>query len=371
MRWPDDWPPSGERADATAAAERTRRDEHRAAQTARKEALAAEAEELAANATQWKAAGDRFRAILDEWKTISGVDRKTTTRCGSATPRPGKPSTGGADLISPSWTANGRAVRQAKERLCERAEALSDSTDWAATSAEFRKLLTEWKAAGRATRDVDDALWRRFKAAQDVFFTARKSVTASEDAELPANATPKRRCWPRRRSWTPAIKKPPARRCARSATSGTRSARSRANGPPTWTGGCARSRRRSRNAGHVGSVDPQAQARAEQFQARAEQFERKRTRPQRRAARKEADEAQANADSGGSGRTPRRSADPQALAGGSPPCRSGCRRLRGSPRPGRPAERPDRLLRRRDTRRRCSSAASCTMVRDHTTRAQW
>lgn len=66
-----------ERAGAIAAADRARRDEHRAAQTARKEALAAEAEELAATATQWKAAGDRLRAILEEWKTITGLDRKT------------------------------------------------------------------------------------------------------------------------------------------------------------------------------------------------------------------------------------------------------------------------------------------------------
>ncbi|MDX7594774.1 DUF349 domain-containing protein, partial [Citrobacter freundii] len=65
-----------DRAEVIAAADRSRREEHRAAQTARKEALAAEAEELAANATQWKVAGDRLRAILDEWKTISGVDRK-------------------------------------------------------------------------------------------------------------------------------------------------------------------------------------------------------------------------------------------------------------------------------------------------------
>ncbi|MBS2079247.1 DUF349 domain-containing protein, partial [Mycobacterium tuberculosis] len=82
-------------------------------------------------------------------------------------------------------------IRQAKERLCERAEELSDSTDWTATSAEFRKLLTEWKAAGRATREVDDALWRRFKAAQDVFFTARNAATAEKDAEFRANATAK------------------------------------------------------------------------------------------------------------------------------------------------------------------------------------
>ena len=56
-----------EHADATIADDRSKRDEHRAAQTARKDALAAEADDLAANATQWKAGGDRLRAILDEW----------------------------------------------------------------------------------------------------------------------------------------------------------------------------------------------------------------------------------------------------------------------------------------------------------------
>lgn len=82
-------------------------------------------------------------------------------------------------------------VRQSKERLCERAEELSESTDWTATSAEFRKLLADWKAAGRASKDVDDALWRRFKAAQDSFFTARNAATAEKEAELRANADAK------------------------------------------------------------------------------------------------------------------------------------------------------------------------------------
>ena len=43
--------------------------------------------------------------------------------------------------------------------------------------------MTEWKAAGRAPRDVDDALWKRFKAAQDVFFgrvtPSRRNATRS------------------------------------------------------------------------------------------------------------------------------------------------------------------------------------------------
>ncbi|OBG32146.1 DUF349 domain-containing protein, partial [Mycobacterium sp. E3198] len=180
-----------EHAEAAIAEGRSKREEHRAAQTARKEALAAEAEDLGANSTQWKAAGDRLRAILDEWKTISGLDRKVDDALWKrySAARDAFNRRRGSHFADLDRERSG--VKQSKERLCERAEELSDSTDWAATSAEFRKLLTEWKAAGRATREVDDALWRRFKAAQDRFFTARNAAAAEKDAEFAANATAK------------------------------------------------------------------------------------------------------------------------------------------------------------------------------------
>ena len=58
---------------------RAARDAARAEAVARKTALVTEAETLGADSTSWKATGDRFKAILDEWKTIRGVDRKTDT----------------------------------------------------------------------------------------------------------------------------------------------------------------------------------------------------------------------------------------------------------------------------------------------------
>nr|MDT0523948.1 DUF349 domain-containing protein [Streptomyces sp. DSM 41633] len=180
-----------EHADAAAAAERAQRDEHRGAQTARKEALAAEAEDLAANATQWKSAGDRLREILDEWRTITGLDRKLDDalwkRYSSA--RETFNRRRGSHFAE---LDRGRVgARQAKEALCEQAEQLSDSTDWGATGATFRDLLTQWKAAGRASKDVDDALWHRFKTAQDTFFGARNAAHAERDTEFKANANAK------------------------------------------------------------------------------------------------------------------------------------------------------------------------------------
>jgi DNA repair exonuclease SbcCD ATPase subunit len=72
-----------------------------------------------------------------------------------------------------------------------RAEELSGSTDWTATAAVYRELVGEWKAAGRAPREADDALWKRFKAAQDVFFQARTAAGQEQDAEFTQNATAK------------------------------------------------------------------------------------------------------------------------------------------------------------------------------------
>jgi len=285
-----------EHAEAAVAADRSRREEHRATQTARKEALAAEAEELAATATQWKAAGDRFRAILDEWKTISGVDRKVDDALWKrySAARETFNRRRGSHFAELDRERSG--IRQAKERLCERAEALSDSTDWTATSAEFRKLLTEWKAAGRASREVDDALWRRFKAAQDVFFTARNAVTAEKDAEFRANATAKEALL------AEAEKLDTSNHDAARAALRAITEKWDAIGKVPRERSAELERRlravekKVRDAGDVGWSDPQAQARAEQFQARAEQYEQQAQKAAAAGRTKEADEARANAE---------------------------------------------------------------------------
>jgi len=48
------------------------------------------------------------------------------------------------------------------------------------------------KAAGPAQKDVDDALWKRFRAAQDTFFGARDAENNKLDEEYAANAEVKR-----------------------------------------------------------------------------------------------------------------------------------------------------------------------------------
>lgn len=178
---------------ADGAAERVKhdRDEARAKAVARKEELAAEAEQIGSESTQWKVAGDRMRAILEEWKTIKGVDRKTDDQLW-------KRYSKARDIFNRRRGAHfaemdreRAGARSRKEELIVEAEALSSSTEWADTAAKFRDLLTQWKAAGRAPRDQDDALWARFKAAHDVFFSARNAASSQRDAEFETNAKAK------------------------------------------------------------------------------------------------------------------------------------------------------------------------------------
>ena len=283
-------------AEETAAADRARREEHRAAQTARKEALAAEAEEISANSTQWKAAGDRMRAILDEWRTITGLDRKTDDALWKRYSAARETFNRRRGSHFAELDRERAGAKAAKERLCERAEELSGSTDWAPTAAAFRDLLTEWKAAGRAAKDVDDALWKRFKAAQDTFFGARNAVSAERDAEFQANARAKEQLLVEAEKLD---------------TSNAEAARAafRAIGDK-WDaiGKVPRERsaeleRRLRavekkvcDAADAGRIDPEAQARADQFRVRAEQFERQAEKAAAAGRTKDAEEARASAE---------------------------------------------------------------------------
>ncbi|MEU6426964.1 DUF349 domain-containing protein [Microbispora sp. NPDC046973] len=167
---------------------RAARDQARAHAREVKERIVAEAERIAEETTHWKSGGERLRQLVDEWKAAERVDRATeatlwkrlsTARTAFAKRR---------KAYFSSLDQQRDAVRGAKERIVSEAEALADSTDWNATAAAYRELMRQWKAAGRASREVEDELWARFKGAQDQFFQARSAVFAERDASFAANA---------------------------------------------------------------------------------------------------------------------------------------------------------------------------------------
>ncbi|MBA0050799.1 DUF349 domain-containing protein [Streptomyces sp. AJS327] len=155
-----------------------------------KEELVAEAEELA-QSEQWRAAGERLRALVDTWKGLPRLDRKSDDELWHRFSHARSAFSKRRKAHFARLDAQREEARQRKEKLVSEAEALSDSRDWGPTAAKYRELMQDWKAAGRAQREHEDDLWRRFRAAQDVFFQARSAVFAERDSEQRENLTVK------------------------------------------------------------------------------------------------------------------------------------------------------------------------------------
>jgi hypothetical protein len=179
-------------------AERQAQEAHRAQELAAREAIVAEAEHLAdqdPSTVQWKQGSNRMNELFEQWKTA----QKNGPRLGRATEDGLWKRFRGARttfdrhrraFFSQLDSENAEA-KAAKEKLIARAEELSGSTDWGATAGEYRRLMDEWKASKRASRKDDDALWARFRAAQDGFFNARQAANQALDEEFEGNLAAK------------------------------------------------------------------------------------------------------------------------------------------------------------------------------------
>nr|WP_091073911.1 DUF349 domain-containing protein [Microlunatus sagamiharensis] len=179
--------PVVDEARAAARAEKTKQlEEVRAA----KDKAVVEAEALATG-NDWRGGVNRFRSLLDDWKALPRLDRATDDALWHrfSTARTTYTRRRKQQFAQQNEQRDG--ARVAKEQLVEEAEALATSTEWGPTTGAYRDLMTRWKAAGSAPRGVDEALWRRFRAAQDTFFSAKQTANAAMDAEFQVNADAK------------------------------------------------------------------------------------------------------------------------------------------------------------------------------------
>ncbi|HEX7797348.1 MAG TPA: DUF349 domain-containing protein [Vicinamibacterales bacterium] len=108
---------------------------------------------------QWRAAAEVPRAQADAlWRRFKAAHDEVWARCESHF----------------AAQAQERSENLAKKlALCERAEALAGSTQWIQTAEEIKSLQAEWKTIGPVSRGKEKAIWDRFRAACDRFFTRR------------------------------------------------------------------------------------------------------------------------------------------------------------------------------------------------------
>jgi hypothetical protein len=125
------------------------------------EAIAKQVRELQ---QQWRQAADVPRAQGEVlWKRFKTAHDEAWTRCE-------------AHFAAQAEARGGNLAK--KIALCERAEALADSTNWIQTADEIKKLQGEWKTIGAVSRGQEKAIWERFRSACDRFFTRRHADLA-------------------------------------------------------------------------------------------------------------------------------------------------------------------------------------------------
>ncbi|HWG13854.1 MAG TPA: DUF349 domain-containing protein [Streptosporangiaceae bacterium] len=156
-----------------------------------KERIVDEAEHIAAEATHWKSSGERMRELLEEWKTAPHAERAAEAALWKRLSAARNAFTKRRKAYFAGLEDEREEVRLRKERLVADAESLSTSTAWGPTAGTYRDLMRAWKAAGRASREVEEELWTRFKAAQDQFFAARTEALSEKESELREHAVAK------------------------------------------------------------------------------------------------------------------------------------------------------------------------------------
>lgn len=136
---------------------------------------------------QWEEMTKQVLALQAEWKTIGFTPRKVNTEIFDRFRT-------GCDRFFQAKTAYFKANREklnanltAKNALIEKAEALKESTDWAATTNKFVELQKQWKEIGPVAHKVSDAVWKRFNEACNYFFDKKNAANSEQRKEEEAN----------------------------------------------------------------------------------------------------------------------------------------------------------------------------------------
>ena len=159
---------------------------------AKREAIAVKAEAIAnqdASKTQWKNSGAEMTKLFEEWQALQKSGPKVAKSEADAIWKRFSAARTRFEAAKRQYFAGldaaTKAAKGKKIAVVERAEALVAKGGDAVV--EYRKLLDEWKAAGRTPGKQDDTLWNRFKAAGDAIYAAKAEVVAVENVEYSAN----------------------------------------------------------------------------------------------------------------------------------------------------------------------------------------
>jgi hypothetical protein len=159
---------------------------------AEREQIVAAAETLAAQdpaRVQWKQTTAELDALFARWQAAQKDGPRIPKAEGDALWKRFRAARSTLDAHRKAFFAElddqHKEARARKQTLVERAEALAPKGS--AAIPDYRRLLDDWKLAGRAGKKADDALWARFKAAGDLLYAAKAEADAVENEEFAGN----------------------------------------------------------------------------------------------------------------------------------------------------------------------------------------
>ncbi len=139
--------------------------------------------EALATSTDWAKTAARFQELQKAWAETGPVPREAARdlaqRFRAACNTFFTQRRDDLTTKKKEWSEN--LVR--KEALCERAEALAESTEWDAAATELKKLQADWKTIGPVRHNKSEVVWNRFRSAADKFFERyhnRHQIAAAE-----------------------------------------------------------------------------------------------------------------------------------------------------------------------------------------------
>ncbi len=133
------------------------------------------------NTAEWNAASKEIEDIQAAWRRIGYATKKDNQKiydrfraaCDAFYTRKREFYSGIKDSMNDNL--------EKKLALIEQAEALKTSTEWKKATDQFIALQKQWKEIGAVPRKKSEALWKRFRAACDEFFTARDANAGGEN----------------------------------------------------------------------------------------------------------------------------------------------------------------------------------------------
>jgi hypothetical protein len=171
---------------AKKAAQAAEREARKAEAMAIKEKIVIEAEALV-DSVAWKATTNRLKELLEEWKKAPRLDKKIDTALWKRFSSSRNKFDKRRRTHFAGLDAEHKKIASLKEVLVQEAESLANSKDWVNTAKQYKVLMDRWKASGRGKKSSDSALWARFKAAQDAFFSKKNADMEKRKGSMAEN----------------------------------------------------------------------------------------------------------------------------------------------------------------------------------------